>query len=200
MAPSVERHDPDIPFKRVTGFTTTAGRSALMGRVRQARTAPEEAVAVWLRAHGVAYRRNAPALPGRPDFANRRAGFAIFVHGCFWHRHPGCHRATTPSRNRDFWLDKFAANVARDAARTSELEQAGFRTITVWECEIENESALDEKLAPLLAIRHTSPSTSKPAKDEGYPQRASPSGTRTSVGSARRPRAFVRARIEGADS
>lgn len=121
-----------------------------MGRVRQAKTAPEEAVAAWLRDHGIRYRRNVRTLPGRPDFANRSAGFAIFVHGCYWHRHPGCPRATTPTRNRAFWLDKFAANIARDAARTAELEQAGFRTATVWECETEQSTTLEERLGSLI--------------------------------------------------
>jgi DNA mismatch endonuclease (patch repair protein) len=189
-----------IPFKRDRRLKTTAERSALMGRVRQAKTAPEEAVAAWLGAHGVAYRRNVRALPGRPDFANRAAGFAIFVHGCFWHRHPGCRRATTPSRNRDFWLDKFAANVARDAARTSELGQAGFLTITVWECETENNRALDAKIEPLLGPRHARPSAGKPARGRAEPKRPSPSATGTSVGSARGHRAFARARTEGAGS
>src|SRR5437868_10379928 len=123
-----------VPFKRGPGLTT-AERSRLMGGVRQSKTAPEEAVAAWLRTNHLGYRRNVRKLPGRPDFANRRAGFAIFVHGCFWHRHPGCARATSPARNRAFWVEKFAANVARDAARASELEQQGLRTITVWECE-----------------------------------------------------------------
>jgi DNA mismatch endonuclease (patch repair protein) len=196
----VDRQEPDIPFKRVTGLTTTAGRSALMGRVRQARTAPEDAVAVWLRAHGVAYRRNAPALPGRPDFANRSAGFAVFVHGCFWHRHPGCHRATTPSRNQGFWLDKFAANVTRDANRTSELNEAGFLTITVWECETKDHYRLDEKLKPLIARPIPPPSTDKPAKDAVNAHRSSLSGLGTSVFPARGPRALARARTKGADS
>jgi DNA mismatch endonuclease, patch repair protein len=142
-------YSPLVPFKHGPGVTTSE-RSQLMGRVRQAKTAPEEAVAAWLRDHGVRYRRNVRTLSGRPDFANQRAGFAIFVHGCYWHRHPGCRRATTPTRNRDFWLDKFAANVARDAARTDELERAGFRALTVWECETENATTLGEKLRSLI--------------------------------------------------
>lgn len=126
-----------------------------MSGVRQAKTAPEEAVAAWLREHQLRYRRNVRTLPGRPDFANQRAGFAIFVHGCFWHRHPGCPRATTPTRNRDFWMDKFAANVARDTSRRAELERAGLRTITIWGCEAEDSRLLDERLGPLLDSRQT---------------------------------------------
>jgi DNA mismatch endonuclease (patch repair protein) len=141
--------EPLVPFKRGAGLTT-AERSKLMGQVRQARTAPEGVVASWLRAHDVGYRRNVRSLPGRPDFANRRLGFAIFVHGCFWHRHPGCRRTTTPTRNRDFWLEKFAANIARDNARAAELEATGLRTVIVWECEVETAAALDEKLLLLI--------------------------------------------------
>jgi DNA mismatch endonuclease (patch repair protein) len=121
-----------------------------MGRVRQARTKPEERVAAWLRAQRIAYRRNVGSLPGRPDFANRRAGFAIFVHGCFWHRHAGCSRATSPVRNAKFWEEKFAANVARDVLRTAELKEAGFTVITVWECESTSQQQLSRKLLELL--------------------------------------------------
>jgi DNA mismatch endonuclease, patch repair protein len=142
--------DALVPFQRGEGRTTVA-RSKLMGRIRQSRTGPEEAVARFLRLEGVAYRRNVRSLPGRPDFANQRAGFAVFVHGCFWHRHPGCNRATTPTRNAAFWQDKFDANVARDAAREDALAEIGLTVITVWECETVTAEALRQRLAPLLA-------------------------------------------------
>jgi DNA mismatch endonuclease (patch repair protein) len=143
-----------VPFKRGSGVTTVQ-RSKLMGRVRQTGTGPEEAVALWLREHGLRYRRNVRRLPGCPDFANQRAGFAIFVHGCFWHRHVGCPRTTTPRSNQAFWLEKFAANVARDAARTSELKQLALQTITVWECETEDLKLLADKLSHLLSPRRS---------------------------------------------
>ncbi len=92
-----------------------AARSALMGRVRQRDTRPEQAVALALRSLGIAYRKNVRGLPGSPDFANKSGKWAVFVHGCFWHRHTGCRRATTPKANREFWLTKFAANRTRDA-------------------------------------------------------------------------------------
>lgn len=138
------------PFKRGKGMTT-ATRSKSMGRVRQARTEPEERVAAWLHARGIAYRRNVRLLPGRPDFANQRAGFAIFVHGCFWHRHAGCSRTTSPARNAEFWKEKFAANVARDATQRAELEGAGLTVVTVWECESMSEEQLSSKLSGLLS-------------------------------------------------
>lgn len=185
--PSRSATEPLVPFKHGAGLTTRE-RSLLMGRVRQAKTAPEEAVAAWLRDHRIRYRRNVRTLPGRPDFANQRAGFAIFVHGCYWHRHPGCGRATTPTRNRDFWLDKFAANVARDAARVAELEQGGLRALTVWECETENGAILDEKLGPLVKPCPVALRSSSPSDD------------RTTIGDARGARAIARARSGGAGS
>jgi DNA mismatch endonuclease (patch repair protein) len=67
--------------------------------------------------------------------ANRRRGWAVFVHGCFWHAHAGCPRATLPKRNRQFWVDKLAANRRRDERSLRDLRQLGYRTLVVWECE-----------------------------------------------------------------
>ncbi len=143
---SPRRLDPEARPVQARSRANNSRALAADGPRPAGQDSARKAVAAWLRAHHLGYRRNVRDLPGRPDFANRRAGFAIFVHGCYWHRHPGCARTTTPIRNRGFWLDKFAANVARDAARSAELEQAGLRTIVVWECETENPRALDEKL------------------------------------------------------
>ncbi len=110
-------------------------RAALMGRVRQKDTGPEQAVASALRSLGAGYRKNVRSLPGSPDFANKSRKWAVFVHGCFWHRHTGCRRATTPKANRDFWLDKFATNRTRDARAICALRRMGFRVAVVWECE-----------------------------------------------------------------
>lgn len=115
----------------------SAERSRLLGRVKQARTRPEEIVAAHLRAQGLAYRRNVRGLPGTPDFANKTRRFAIFVNGCFWHRHTGCKRATIPKNNRAFWLAKFAANRKRDADRIRALRRLGFLVMVIWECEAE---------------------------------------------------------------
>ena len=118
----------------------SAERARLLGRVKQARTRPEEIVAAHMRALGLAYRRNVRGLPGSPDFANKTRRFAIFVNGCFWHRHTGCKRATIPKNNRDFWLAKFTTNRKRDADRIRALRRAGFRVLVIWECEEETAS------------------------------------------------------------
>jgi DNA mismatch endonuclease (patch repair protein) len=85
-------------------------------------------------------------LPGSPDAANRRHRWAVFVHGCYWHQHPGCPRATVPRRNRDFWEAKFRANRERDERVEAQLTETGYAVVTVWECEVADEEALAERL------------------------------------------------------
>src|SRR5690348_570731 len=106
-----------------------------MAEIRQAGTAPELAVRESLSRLGLRYRLNVRSLPGRPDIANLTKRFAVFVHGCFWHRHEGCRRTTTPTSNREFWEAKFTANRQRDQRAIEALEQLGFRVCVVWECE-----------------------------------------------------------------
>lgn len=89
-------------------------------------------------------------LPGSPDIANRARKWGIFVHGCFWHRHRGCPRTTTPKRNRQFWLNKFAANQKRDRRAVLALRAAGFTPVTVWECETANTEHLLARLKAAL--------------------------------------------------
>jgi DNA mismatch endonuclease (patch repair protein) len=74
-------------------------------------------------------------LPGSPDIANRSKKWAVFVHGCFWHRHDGCPRTTMPRRNREFWAEKFRANIRRDRKVIERLEACGYLVLIVWECE-----------------------------------------------------------------
>lgn len=114
-----------------------AETSARLGRIRQHGTSAELTVRNLLHALGHRFRVHNRDLPGSPDIANRSRKWAVFVHGCFWHRHPGCKRTTTPSRNREFWLQKFKANVARDARVQAALRAAGYRVVVVWECETE---------------------------------------------------------------
>lgn len=112
--------------------------SLRLSKIRQRDTAPELAVRAILCALGLRYRVRNRDLPGSPDIANRTAHWAVFVHGCYWHAHRGCSRATVPKRNREFWVAKFEANVKRDAVAVAALRRRGFRVAVVWECEIEN--------------------------------------------------------------
>lgn len=142
-----------IPFRRsVTigggskSLETDASRSALMGRVRQRGTKPELIVGDWLRVLGRSYRKTARKLPGSPDFANRKRQWAIFVNGCYWHHHRNCRKATIPTRNREFWVDKFKTNRRRDARALRELRRSGFRVLSIWECETRQPERLRARL------------------------------------------------------
>jgi DNA mismatch endonuclease (patch repair protein) len=125
-------------------------RSALMARVRQRHSAPELEVRRILRILNVPYRLHRKSLPGTPDICIPSIKSVIFVHGCFWHRHPGCKKATTPKTRRAFWLDKFAHNVARDTANVSAVRKLGWRPLIVWECQCKDKEKLAARLARLL--------------------------------------------------
>ena len=105
-----------------------------MSGIRARDTKPELLVRRFLHANGLRYRLHVKSLPGTPDLVLPRWKTVIFVHGCSWHQHPGCHLAYIPRTRRAFWLEKFERNVARDVAAISALEGAGWQVIVVWEC------------------------------------------------------------------
>lgn len=106
-----------------------------MQKVRQRHTKPELIVRRTVHALGYRFRLHRKDLPGSPDLALPKHKIAIFVHGCFWHRHPGCRLASTPKSNSEFWNDKFRRNVERDSRKETELRDLGWRVMVVWECE-----------------------------------------------------------------
>lgn len=114
---------------------TPEARSRLMAAVRGRNTTPELAVRRLAHALGYRFRIHRSDLPGKPDlvFPSRRK--VIFVHGCFWHRHAGCRKATMPKSQIEFWSAKFARNVERDARNECELRAAGWDVLLIWECE-----------------------------------------------------------------
>lgn len=114
-------------------------RSRMMSRIRGSNTKPEILLRKALHAKGFRFRINVRRLPGTPDIVLPRWNTAILVHGCFWHRHTDCPKATTPSSNTSFWQDKFAANVERDRRAFLKLDELGWRTLTIWECTIGRE-------------------------------------------------------------
>lgn len=121
-----------------------------MGRIGPRNTKPELRVRSLLHALGYRFRLHRKDLPGTPDIVLPRWKSVIFVHGCFWHRHGGCKRASTPQTNVAFWTKKFAANTARDARNIEELEKLGYRYLVVWECETKNLEELAAKLTNFL--------------------------------------------------
>lgn len=116
-------------------------RSWNMSRIRGKDTAPELRLRSLLHRSGFRFRLHDRSLPGKPDLVLPKYRTAIFVHGCFWHRHPGCAGATTPSTRRDFWLEKLEGNVSRDERNRLALEAAGWNVIVVWECELKSDTA-----------------------------------------------------------
>lgn len=119
-----------------------ATRSRIMRAVPRQDSVPELKLRKALHRLGLRYRLHVKSLPGTPDIVFPRAHLAVFVHGCFWHRHVGCLLATTPGTNVSFWLDKFRANVARDERVTEQLIAAGWRTEIAWQCEIDQDPIL----------------------------------------------------------
>lgn len=117
-------------------IVSPAVRSSMMSRIRGKNSRPELALRKQLFASGYRFRLHRRDLPGSPDIVLPRHRAVVFVHGCFWHRHDGCSKATTPSSNSAFWGAKFAANVERDAAAIARLEALGWRVALVWECAI----------------------------------------------------------------
>lgn len=120
----------------MTDVVDSQTRSRMMAGIRSRDTKPELLVRRYLHAQGFRYRLNVRSLPGSPDLVLAKWRTVIFVHGCFWHRHPDCSFAYTPRSRQDFWLEKFEKNVARDAAAIKALEEAGWRVIVVWECSL----------------------------------------------------------------
>lgn len=111
-------------------------RSRMMAGIRSSNTSPETKVRKFLHQHGFRFRLHLKDLPGRPDLVLPRYRLCVFVHGCFWHRHPGCKYATTPKTREEFWRAKFDQNVKRDARNRHELLSQGWRVMELWECGI----------------------------------------------------------------
>ncbi len=111
-------------------------RSRNMAKIRSRDTKPEDYVRKLLFGQGYRYRKNASGIPGHPDAWLSKYNTALFVHGCFWHRHAGCRYAYTPKSRVDFWTDKFQKNTARDAAVREQLAAGRIRVLIIWECTV----------------------------------------------------------------
>lgn len=111
-------------------------RSRNMSAIRSQNTKPEIYLRKLLFAKGYRYHIAEKNIPGRPDIFLRKYNTAIFVHGCFWHRHSGCRYAYTPKTHIDFWQKKFQENVARDILVREKLNQKGIKCLIIWECTI----------------------------------------------------------------
>lgn len=128
---------------------TTEQRSALMSRIRSVDTKPEQFVRRALHAMGYRFRTHVRGLPGRPDLVFTRRRAIVFVHGCFWHRH-GCQKTYVPKVREEFWQGKFKTNVDRDERNRLQLLETGWRVMIVWECEVENDDSVLDRIVSFL--------------------------------------------------
>ena len=122
-------------------------RSYNMSRIRSTNNKPEEIVRKYLFAQGFRYRKNDKRYPGKPDIVLPKYKTAIFVNGCFWHKHD-CGRFVWPSSNEDYWRAKIQRNIERDEHHTAQLRNDGWKVIIIWECELKK-SVREERLARL---------------------------------------------------
>jgi DNA mismatch endonuclease, patch repair protein len=128
-----------------------AKRSWNMSRIRSRDTGPEKLLRSLLHRGGFRFRIHSTQIFGHPDIILNRYRTVIFVHGCFWHRHPGCKYAYSPKTRVEFWTRKFEANAKRDLDVRGRLEREGWKVLVVWECELARDAeAVVQSLNTLL--------------------------------------------------
>lgn len=127
-----------------------AERSEIMSRIRAKDTRPEMLVRRLIFAEGYRYRLHDRKLPGCPDLVFKNRSKVIFVHGCFWHRHPNCVLARMPKSRLDFWEPKLTANKARDARNNKLLAKEGWKVLTIWECQLRDTERLKRSIRRFL--------------------------------------------------
>lgn len=120
----------------MTDRITPEKRSWNMSRIKGKDTKIEVEVRSWLFSRGFRFRKNDKRYPGKPDIVLPKYKTVIFINGCFWHRHAGCKYATTPKTRTEFWLEKFERNIRNDEIHRQQLEDMGWKVITIWECQL----------------------------------------------------------------
>jgi DNA mismatch endonuclease, patch repair protein len=126
-------------------------RSWIMSRVHGKNTAPEVLIRSLLHRMGYRFRLDYKALPGRPDIVLPRFRKLIFVHGCFWHGHKNCHRATLPQTNIAFWTKKVKGNAERDLKNIRSLRRLGWKPLVIWQCEMRNLEKLERRIVKFIS-------------------------------------------------
>lgn len=142
---------------------TPEKRSAVMRRVKGRDTGPEMKVRRVLRAAGVGYRLGGCGLPGRPDVVMKGRRTALFVHGCFWHGHDCPRGARAPKGNADYWAAKIARNKGRDARVTEDLRAAGWRVVTLWECQMKGADWAERLVAEVRGLEGAPQAAASPS-------------------------------------
>ncbi len=122
----------------MTDHLSREKRSWNMSQIKAENTKPELTFRSLLHKQGYRYSLFRKDLPGKPDLTMKKYKSVIFIHGCFWHRHKNCKRATTPKSNTTYWNAKFKRNVDRDKENIIKLKRMGWRVFVIWECELKN--------------------------------------------------------------
>ena len=125
-------------------------RSRNMSAIKSKNTKPEIIVRKLLHSMGYRFRLHKKDLPGSPDIVLPKYKTVIFVHGCFWHRHHNCKFATTPKTRTEFWENKFKENIERDIRNQNKLQNLGWKSRIIWECEIKDKDAINQKLKDIF--------------------------------------------------
>jgi DNA mismatch endonuclease (patch repair protein) len=123
-----------------------------MSRIKGKNTKPEIAIRKWLWSRGYRYRLHVKGLPGKPDIVLTRLKTIVFVHGCYWHRHPGCKYAYEPKSRVEFWTAKFVNNIDRDKRNQEALIELGWHVVVIWECETKNTICLERLINELELV------------------------------------------------
>lgn len=121
-----------------------------MSEIRGKESKPEILIRKYLFSKGFRYRLHDEKLPGKPDIVLPKYRTVIFIHGCFWHGHPGCKRSKLPATNTEFWTEKISANIERDKRNVEELKSVGWNVIVVWGCEIASKAKREDRLKRLI--------------------------------------------------
>ena len=138
-------------------------RSEIMSRIRGRDTRPEMIVRRIAHGLGFRFRLHRKDLPGRPDIVFPRHQAVIVVHGCFWHRHPGCKRASSPKTREGYWQNKFEDNVVRDKRNETALRDLGWKVMVIWECETKDHEAVAARIESFLRRDESEPVEGKGA-------------------------------------
>ncbi len=128
---------------------TKKKRSQIMASISGKETKPEISVRSFLFKQGYRFRKNVKTLPGKPDIVLPKYKTVILIHGCFWHGHNNCGKASRPTSNIDFWESKIQNNIDRDEIVENELKKLGWIVIKIWECELKNKKIFDRTMNKL---------------------------------------------------
>lgn len=150
----------------MTDIVDQATRSRMMSSIKGKNTKPEMTVRRLLHAAGFRYRLHRKDLPGKPDLVLPKYNLVIFVHGCFWHQHQGCHYAYTPASNSEKWKEKLEGNRQRDLIQQQQLIEMGWRVLVIWECGLKHlEKEIPEIISIILGHSYISEWPKRPPRD-----------------------------------